>query len=155
MMASMRPALAYLTMLLCLGSAVAVPASSNDEDAIRGTVSKYLSARNEKAPDRVRNLFTTDADQLVSTGEWRHGVDELVRGMMASSSKEQAKSSISISDVRLIDSNVAIADGRYRTTSLDGTARDMWTTFVIKRTSDGWRIAAIRNMKPAPNQQSK
>jgi uncharacterized protein (TIGR02246 family) len=150
----MRPAVC-LVMLFSLGSSVGALAPSDDEDAIRGTVSQYLNARNEKAPDRVRNLFTADADQLVSTGEWRHGLDELVRGMMASSSKEQAKSSISISDVRLIDPNVAIADGRYQTTSLDGTVRDMWTTFVLKRASGGWRIAAIRNMKPASDQRSK
>jgi uncharacterized protein (TIGR02246 family) len=141
-------------MLLSFGASVTIPAPS-DEDAVRSTISKYVNARNEKAPDRVRNLFTADADQLVSNGEWRHGVDELMRGMMASSSKEQAKSLISITDVRMIDPDVAIVDGRYQTTSLDGTVRDMWTTFIVKRTSDGWRIAAIRNMKPAPNQQSK
>jgi hypothetical protein len=55
----------------------------------------------------------------------------------------------------MIDRDVAIADGRYRTTSLDGAVRNMWTTFVLKRASDGWRIAAIRNMKPASNQASK
>jgi hypothetical protein len=75
--------------------------------------------------------------------------------MMASSNKEQAKSSIAIADVRLIHPDVAIADGRYQTTSLDGTVRDMWTTFVLKRTSDGWRIADIRNMKPSPSEQRK
>jgi len=153
MMTSMWPAVC-LAMTLCFGSAVATPATS-DEDGVRSTVSKYLKARNEKAPDRVRSLFTADADQLVSTGEWRHGVDELVLGMMASSNKEQAKSSIAITDVRLIHPDVAIADGRYQTTSLDGTVRDMWTTFVLKRTGDGWSIAAIRNMKPSPSEQRK
>jgi hypothetical protein len=26
----------------------------------------------------------------------------------------------------------------------------MWSAFVMARTKDGWRIAAIRNMLPAP-----
>jgi hypothetical protein len=26
----------------------------------------------------------------------------------------------------------------------------MWSTFVMTRTKDGWRITAIRNMLPAP-----
>ena len=153
MMTSMR-LIVFVALLLSLGSSVALSARS-DEDAVRGTISKYVEDRNEKAPDRVRNLFTTHADQLVSNGEWRHGVDELIRGMMASSNKEQARSSVSITDVRMIDPDVAIVDGRYETTSLGGTVRDMWTTFIVKRTSEGWRITAIRNMKPAPSRQSR
>jgi uncharacterized protein (TIGR02246 family) len=143
----------FSAMLLSLGTSVA-PGRS-DEEAVRGTISSYVNERNEKAPDRVRKLFTPDADQLVSNGEWRHGVDEVISGMMASSNQEQAKSAISITEVRMIDPDVAIVDGRYQTTSLAGTVRDMWTTFIVKRTSGGWRIAAIRNMKPASNQQSR
>ena len=149
----MRPVVC-LCLLLSIGLCAATAAVS-DEDAIRGVISKYVLARNEKAPDRVRSLFAADADQLVSTGEWRHGVDELIRGMMLSSNQEQTKSLVSIAHVRLLDSNVAIVDGRYQTTSLGGTVRDMWTTFVLTRTPEGWQITAIRNMKPAPGQQSK
>ena len=152
-MTSMRPSVC-LSLLLSLGFCVATAAPS-DEEAIRATISKYVLARNERAPDRVRSLFTADADQLVSTGEWRHGIDELITGMMLSSSREQPKSSVSVTDVRLLDANVAIVDGRYQTTSSNGTLRDMWTTFVLTRTPEGWRIAAIRNMKPASSQQSK
>jgi len=31
-----------------------------------------------------------------------------------------------------------------------GGDRKMWSTFVMTRDSNGWRIAAIRNMLPAP-----
>ena len=75
MMTSMRPSLC-LSLLLSLASWIATAAPS-DEEAIRATISKYVLARNLKAPDRLRSLFTADADQLVSTGEWRHGIDEL------------------------------------------------------------------------------
>jgi ketosteroid isomerase-like protein len=47
--------------------------------------------------------------------------------------------------------DVAIADGRYDLTGLSGgTNRSMWATLIVKKTSNGWRIAAIRNMLPAP-----
>ena len=153
MMTSMRTVVS-LSLVMSVGWSVAA-AAPPDEDAVRATISNYVLARNEKAPERVRSLFTPDADQLVSTGEWRHGVDELTRGMALSSQHEQPKSSVSITALRMLDSDVAIVDGRYQTTSLDGTVRDMWTTFVLKRTPEGWRIAAIRNMKPASGQQNR
>lgn len=83
----------------------------------------------------------------MSSGEWRRGADAIVRGTAASSKTETSRS-ITVQSVRFVDANVAILDGRYDTTLLDGTVREMWTTFIVKRGSDGWRIAAIRNMKP-------
>ena len=110
-----------------------------------------MQARNQKDEVAVRSLFTPDADQLVSSGEWRKGIDNLVRGAMASSQKETGTSSISVESVRFLEPDIAIVDGRYRTTSsTSGDVRNMWTTLVLKRTGDGWRIAAIRNMLPAP-----
>ncbi|HTU46145.1 MAG TPA: SgcJ/EcaC family oxidoreductase [Bryobacteraceae bacterium] len=141
-----------LIFVLCLVFSVGFTirsASVPDSDAIRTTIAHYLQARNEKAPARLRTLFTEDADQLVSTGEWRHGLDELTAGMLSSSHQEQAKSSIEIASIRMLDAEVAIVDGRYQTTSLNGQVRQMWTTFIVKRTPAGWRITAIRNMKPA------
>lgn len=121
--------------------------SSDDERAIRDLVAAYVKARNQDSPDAVRRLFTPDADQLVSSGEWRRGVDAIVQGTAASSKNEKSRS-ITVESVRLLDPQVAVVDGRYQTTLLNGTVRDMWTTFIVKRGSEGWRIAAVRNMKP-------
>ena len=50
----------------------------------------------------------------------------------------------------MLSGDVAMADGRYTQTGLaGGRDREMWTTIVLKRGPDGWRIAAIRNMLPA------
>ncbi len=126
-----------------------VPQNNSDDEAIRTLVAKYMEARNGRDPQATRALFISDADQLVSTGEWRKGIDALVRGAMASSQKEASKSSITIESIRLIDPDVAIADGRYETISAStGASRKMWTTLVVKRVGSGWRIAAIRNMLP-------
>jgi len=96
--------------------------------------------------------LTPDADQLVSTGQWRHGLDNLVEGAIASSKKETGHSSVTLESVRLLGNDTAIADGRYETSPAGSAAvRKMWSTFILQRTHTGWRIAAIRNMLPAAN----
>jgi hypothetical protein len=70
---------------------------------------------------------------------------------MASSERTGGNRSIEIESVRFLTPEVAIADGRYELSGLaGGKTRRMWTTFVIVNSSTGWRIAAIRNMLPAP-----
>jgi uncharacterized protein (TIGR02246 family) len=119
-----------------------------DEAALREVVRKYVDAREVIDPRAIEALFTADADQLVSSGEWRKGRNEVVRGTVASSKKETDKRTITLESIRFLDHDVAIADGRY-----DLGARHMWSTFLFKRGTDGWRIAAIRNMLPvAPAQ---
>jgi uncharacterized protein (TIGR02246 family) len=121
----------------------------NDEAAIREIVSKYVDARERIDPQAVEALFTSDADQLVSSGEWRKGRVAVVRGTMESSRSTGGRRSITVESVRFVTTEVAIADGRYELTGLAGGAtRQMWTTLVLKRTESGWRIAAIRNMLP-------
>jgi uncharacterized protein (TIGR02246 family) len=125
-------------------------AGRTDDAAIREVVRKYVDARERIDPKAVEELFTSDADQLVSSGEWRRGRDEVVRGTMASSRNSGGKRAIALESVRLVTPDVAIADGRYELTGLAGGAtRSMWTTLVLKRTEKGWRISAIRNMLPA------
>ncbi|HKR58347.1 MAG TPA: SgcJ/EcaC family oxidoreductase [Pyrinomonadaceae bacterium] len=122
----------------------------NDEAAIREVVSKYVDARERIDPKAVEDLFTSDADQLVSSGEWRKGRAAVVSGTMASSRNSGGKRSITVESIRLLSPDVAIADGRYELTGLaEGATRSMWTTLVLKRVEKGWRIAAIRNMLPA------
>jgi hypothetical protein len=44
---------------------------------------------------------------------------------------------------------VAIADGRYELVGATDT-RHMWSTFILTKSGGTWKIAAIRNMLPAP-----
>ena len=145
--------LAQFVMLFCIISIAPSLAQnsvrSNDEDAVREIVSKYVDARERIDPKAVEALFTSDADQLVSSGEWRRGREAVVRGTMESSRSTGGRRSITVESVRFVGTEVAIADGRYELTGLAGGAtRQMWTTLVLKRTESGWRIAAIRNMLP-------
>jgi uncharacterized protein (TIGR02246 family) len=123
--------------------------AESDSRAVRNVIAQYVQARNHKDAEAIPRLFTSDADQLVSTGEWRKGLSSLIRGTTASSRKEMGQSSINIESVRFIDPAVALVDGRYQTTALDGTVRNMWTTLILKRTEGAWRITAIRNMLPS------
>jgi uncharacterized protein (TIGR02246 family) len=140
-----------LTWMLFAGTVYGWSTPSHaDETSIRDLVRKYVDARNTRDAEKTRALFTADADQLVSTGEWRKGIDGVVQGAMASSRKETGKSSIQVEAVRFLGPDIAIVDGRYETSSAGtGTSRKMWTTLIVKRTDLGWRVTAIRNMLPA------
>lgn len=122
-----------------------------DRAAILALVKQYVDAREKQDPKAVEQLFTSDADQLVSSGEWRKGRSAVVSGTLNSSKQTGGKRTITVESIRFLTADVALADGRYRLAELAGnTTRDMWTTFLLTRTSAGWRISAIRNMLPAP-----
>jgi uncharacterized protein (TIGR02246 family) len=119
-----------------------------DEAAVRDVVKRYVAARDAKDPKATEALFTADADQLVSSGVWRRGREEVVKGTMASSEAAGGKRTITVETVRWLGAGVAIADGRYEIAGPE--TRKMWTSIIVVRKPEGWRIAAIRNMLPAP-----
>lgn len=145
----------FLTVVLCLWSSgwllgQGAAGRSGDEAAIREVVQKYLDAREQRDASAVAALFTEDADQLVSNGQWRKGRDELVKGTLGSSESNPGKRTLTVETIRFVAPGVALADARYEIVNPNGeVARKMWSTFLMTR-SDRWRIAAIRNMLPAP-----
>jgi uncharacterized protein (TIGR02246 family) len=122
-------------------------ASSPDEAAIRGVVRSYVDARELRDPNAIESLFTSDADQHTTGGEWRRGVAQVVAGTLESSKRNPGRRAITVSAVRFITPDVAIADGPYEIGEGANTRR-MWTTIVLKRERGSWRIAAIRNAVP-------
>jgi uncharacterized protein (TIGR02246 family) len=139
----------YAIVILMAGSLLS-QSPAGDEAAVRDVVKKYVDARDRADAKAIEALFTSDADQLVSTGEWRKGRGDVVRGTVASSQSAAGKRTITIESVRFVASGVAIADGRYEIAGAAGAeSRKMWTTLMITRGQDGWRIAAIRNMLPS------
>jgi uncharacterized protein (TIGR02246 family) len=136
-----------IALLLCL--AIQSPAGA-DEAAVRDVVKQYVDARDRRDEAAIRALFTNDADQLTSSGEWRKGRENVVRGTLASSKANTGSRTIAIETVRFPAPGLAIADGRYEIAGGPEGTRKMWTSFVMARSTEGWRIAAIRNMLPAP-----
>lgn len=140
-----------MRFLFLLCSATALAQSPAVEKEVRDLVAKYVAAREKLDPAAVAALFLPEADQLVSSGEWRRGRADVVSGSIASSKGASGSRAIHVESVRLLSPGVAIADGRYEIGGSAGApARKMWTTIVAVRSAEGWRIAAIRNMLPAP-----
>lgn len=125
-------------------------AGPEDEAAVRELVAKYVAAREERDPEAIQALFTADADQLVSSGEWRFGRPALVAGMLGSSAGRPGGRTITVDRVRFLTDDVALADGPYAIAGTGGQAeRRMFASFTMVRADGRWRIAAIRNMLPA------
>lgn len=145
-----------LMVFLCLSSvSLSAPqtgsSAKGEEPAIREVVKAYVDARARNDSAALRELFTEDADQLTSSGDWRRGRDELVRGTLGSSSSNPGTRTITIETVRFPAAGVAIADGKYTIAGgAAGATRNMWTSFVMVKSANAWRIAAIRNMLPTP-----
>ena len=143
-------AVAALCCIAGVGVSSQTSPPSHDETAVREIVRKYVDAREKRDPKLLDALFTADADQLTTSGEWRKGRDNVVKGGLASSQANPGSRQIAIEVVRFMAPGVAIADGRYEIGGAAGAApRRMRTTFVVVRSGAGeWRIAAIRNMAP-------
>ena len=108
-----------------------------------------MVARERRDPKAIEQVFTIDADQRTTAGEWRRGRAAVVPGTLESSKQNAGTRAIKVEAVRFLTPDVAIADGPYEIGAADGAGvRRMWTTIVLTRGSDGWRIAAIRNMVP-------
>jgi uncharacterized protein (TIGR02246 family) len=119
-----------------------VPAA---EAPLRTLIQQYADARNQQNRAAVEALFTADADQLVSSGEWRRGRPALVDGALASSRRETGQRTLSVESVRFLSPDIALVDARYQIGE-----RQMWSAFLCVRQGKVWRIAAVRNMLPAP-----
>jgi uncharacterized protein (TIGR02246 family) len=125
--------------------------AGGDEAAIRDLVKRYTDARNASDAKTLESLFVADADQLVSSGEWRRGRDAVVKGSLASSSASSGQRAFTIETLRMLAPTVAIVDSRYEIGGANGAApRSMWAAWLLVKTAEGWRIGAIRNMLPAP-----
>jgi uncharacterized protein (TIGR02246 family) len=137
-----------LSLILCIFAAAAFAQKPADEAAVRDVVKRYVDAREARDAKAIESLFTSDADQLVSSGVWRKGRAEVVKGTLASSEASGGKRTITVETVRFFSPDVAVADGRYEIAG-GAETRKMWASLVIVRKPEGWRIAAIRNMLPA------
>jgi uncharacterized protein (TIGR02246 family) len=145
----MRCALVLLCAMLSATFAPAQATNATDEKAVRDIVQRYVDARDRRDAEALAALFTADADQFTTSGEWRRGRDAVVKGGLASSQRNPGARLITVESVRFVAPGVAIADGGYAIQSGTDTPRRMWTTIVATLGPEGWRIAAIRNALPS------
>ena len=129
-------------------SAQSLEVRARDEAAVRDVVRRYVEARERRQSAEIEALFTADADQYTTAGDWRRGRTAIGRGTLQSSARNPGTRTIRVESVRFVTPDVAIADGPYVITSGGADPRRMWTTLVIVREGSGWKIAAIRNIAP-------
>ena len=111
-------------------------------------IDKYSEAREKRDTVLLKSILTPDVDQLVSTGEWRNGINASVKGMLRSSASSPGTRTLNIEKTRLLNANCAIVDCKYEIKNADGTPRKMWSTFIVVSDNGVWKISAIRNMLP-------
>jgi uncharacterized protein (TIGR02246 family) len=137
-------------LLALLAGMTGMAQQADERGAVVALVDRYASAREGQNAAALADLFTQQADQLVSSGEWRRGRAALVEGMLGSSRNNPGNRTISVETVSFLSDSVAIANARYEIAGdANRPARQMWSTFVCVRDAGQWRIAAIRNMLPA------
>jgi len=125
--------------------------NDKQQKAISSLIDQYSQAREKRDTVLLKTLLTPDVDQLVSTGEWRVGINAAVEGMMRSSANSPGTRTLIIEKIQTITASSAIVDCRYEIQNTDGTVRKMWSTFIVIADKKVWKIRAIRNMLPAPN----
>ena len=134
----------FLPTLLC------AQGTSDDKrkQDIHSLIDSYSMAREKQDTDLLKSILVPDIDQLVSTGEWRSGMKESISGMLRSSGGNPGTRRFIIEKIRFLNSTTGIVDARYEIQNNDGTARKMWSTFIVVYQDKRWKISAIRNMLP-------
>ncbi len=142
--------LSHLTCIWVL-NAQDIKVNDKQQKAITSLIDQYSEAREKRDTGLLKTILTPDVDQLVSTGEWRAGINAAVEGMMKSSANSPGKRTLHVEKIQTITPSSAIVDCRYEIQNTDGTVRKMWSTFIVIDDKKTWKIMAIRNMLPAPN----
>lgn len=125
------------------------PAYADQSKDIYSLVDSYALARETKDTLLLERILASEVDQLVSSGNWRNGKEESMKGMLRSSASNPGSRTLKIEKLRFLNSESAIADARYEIQNADGTIRKMWSSFIVVYEEDRWKISAIRNMLPA------
>jgi len=147
-----KTALLLLSHLACIMVLYGQDIKVNDklQKEITTLIDQYSEAREKRDTGLLKTILTPDLDQLVSTGEWRIGLNAAVEGMMRSSANSPGTRTLHVEKIQAISPSSALVDCRYEIQNADGTARKMWSTFIVIADKKAWKIMAIRNMLPAP-----
>lgn len=136
-------------MAMAIGNAQEIIPDKKQARDIHSLIANYSLARENKDTVLLESILATDVDQLVSSGKWRNGKNESIKGMLQSSSNNPGTRTLTIDKIRLFNQQCAIVDARYEIKNPNGTSRKMWSTFILVFTANEWKISAIRNMLPS------
>jgi uncharacterized protein (TIGR02246 family) len=147
-----------LPVVLAL-SLLAAPAfaQSNDEKDIRTIGTQIQSAWNKADPKELADLFLTDGDYVSSTGRTARGRDELQKAFAAqwSGVYKGTKLSHTLTNIRFLRKDVAIADGAFEITGMRDASgkilptRSGLSTVIAAKKGERWYVAGLRGMVPS------
>ncbi|WP_114750365.1 YybH family protein [Pleomorphovibrio marinus] len=138
----------HITILLLSTLVFTKGLAQSDDKVFHDLIASYAEAREKQDAELLANILTDDIDQLVSSGEWRLGLDTAVQGMKRSSQVNEGNRVLTVDKVKQLSPEVAIVDARYQIISPGGETRNMWSTFIVVMEEENWKISAIRNMLP-------
>jgi len=118
---------------------------------IHHLIGEYSKARETQDVELLKKILMEDVDQLVSSGEWRNGIQEAIAGMQTSSQSNPGTRTLEVEKIKFLADNIALVDCRYIIKNPDGNTRNMWSSFTVVFHKTHWKIAAIRNMNPTSN----
>jgi uncharacterized protein (TIGR02246 family) len=147
----MRTILIAVFMIAFAGPAFAQATGGGEEAAIRGVLQQHDDTRNKADWKALGALFTDDAEQFTSAGEWRRGRAEIEKGVAQgmTTTYKGGKYTTKVGKVRMLAPTVALADASFEISNIAGGARRGHTTFALVKSGGQWRIAAARSMVPA------
>jgi uncharacterized protein (TIGR02246 family) len=146
----MRTVLIAVFTIALAGPAFAQATGGGDDAAIRGVLQQHDDTRNKADWKALSALFTEDAEQFTSAGEWRRGRAEIEKGVaqgMATTYKG-GKYTTKVGKVRMLAPAVALVDASFEISNIAGGARRGHTTYALVKSGGQWRIAAARSMVP-------
>lgn len=143
--------LVQMVVTPCLHAQGTITDSKHNQE-IYSLIDKYSQAREKKDTVLLRSILTADVDQLVSSGEWRIGINGSINGMLRSSDSNPGTRTLKVDKIRFLNAKSGIVDARYEIQNTDSTVRKMWSTFIVVYDGDVWKISAIRNMLPTGRQ---
>lgn len=112
-------------------------------------IDQYSQARETQDTILLKSVLTDDIDQLVSSGEWRNGIAESLKGMQNSSQSNPGTRTLKVEKIKFLSDEIALVDCRYIIKSPNGNERNMWSSFTMIFQKNEWKISAIRNMSPS------
>ncbi|MBA4302567.1 MAG: DUF4440 domain-containing protein [Cyclobacterium sp.] len=115
---------------------------------IQQLIEQYSHARETQDTVLLKRILTDDIDQLVSSGEWRIGIEESLKGMQSSTQSNPGSRRLKVEKIKFLSEKIALVDCRYTIESPNGAERNMWSSFTVLFHKNQWKITAIRNMNP-------
>jgi uncharacterized protein (TIGR02246 family) len=148
-----------LTLLALVFAASSTPLAqpSAEDAAIRRVIQQHDETRNKGDWKAVGLLFTEDADQLTSTGEWRKGRAGVEKGVTQVNATvyKGGKYSTTVTAVRMLGADHALVDTTFEIAGIAGGTRRGTTAYILAKSNGAWRIMAARSSVPVMAGASK